>query len=345
MPTKNGGAARRRIFVTGGAGYIGSHVVMRLLELGHDVLVYDNLSTGRRLPGIGGDFFHGDLDDPAALRQALAQGPFDAVLHFAAFTDVGESQRQPLAYHRNNAANTLALLEACQQANIDRLIFSSTAAVYGDSADGVVNEDAPLCPISPYGASKLAAERMIADLSAASDLRSVSLRYFNVAGADPAGKAGPLSDKAEHLITAICRTILGQQAVFVINGNDFPTADGTCERDFIHILDLVEAHVVALDHLLADGPSLTLNCGYGHGTSVAEVVSVAQKISGVSFPVKVGPRRPGDTVRVIADCGLIKEKLSWRPRHDDLAAMIETALAWEKVKEERLMAAGTSEPS
>jgi UDP-glucose 4-epimerase len=339
MPRKEADPAPRRLFVTGGAGYIGSHVVLRLLELGHEVLVFDNLSTGRRLPGIGGDFYFGDLGDPAALRQALARGSFDAVLHFAASTDVGESQRWPLAYHRNNAANSLALLEACREAGISRLIFSSTAAVYGDSAEGVLRESAPLCPISPYGASKLAAERMIEDLAAGSDQRFVTLRYFNVAGTDPAGRAGPLSDQAEHLITALCRTILGRQEGFVINGDDYPTPDGTCERDFIHVLDLVEAHIAALDRLLAGGRSLTLNCGYGHGTSVAEVVAVARQVSGVAFPVTVGPRRPGDTVRAIADCGLIKDKLGWQPRHDDLAAMIETALAWEKVKAERLAAA------
>ncbi len=237
MPREEASPAPRRLFVTGGAGYIGSHVVLRLLEQGHAVLVFDNLSTGRRLPGIGGDFHFGDLGDRAALRQALARGPFDAVLHFAASTDIGESQRRPLAYHRNNAANSLALLEACREAGIDRLIFSSTAAVYGDSAEGVLRESAPLCPTSPYGASKLAAERMIADLAAGSDLRFVALRYFNVAGADPASRAGPLGDRAEHLITALCRTILGRQEGFVINGDDYPTPDGTCERDFIHVLD------------------------------------------------------------------------------------------------------------
>ena len=339
MPKAQIRPATSRVLVTGGAGYIGSHVVLSLLERGHEVVVYDNLVSGARLPGIGGHFVYGDLGDRAALGDVLGAQRFDAVMHFAASTDVGESQRRPLAYYRNNLANSLNLLEACAEAGVTRLIFSSTAAVYGNGNGAPLRESAPLEPISPYGVAKLAAERMIEDLAACGGLSFVTLRYFNVAGADPAGRAGQLSEQSGHLITAICRAILGKQKDFVINGNDYPTADGTCVRDFIHVNDLATAHIAALDHLLTGGASLTLNCGYGHGASVSQVIEAARRVSGIAFPVVVGPRRPGDTVSAIADCGRIKQALGWRPQHDDLAFIIETGLAWERAKDERIAAA------
>jgi UDP-glucose 4-epimerase len=206
-----------------------------------------------------------------------------------------------------------------------------------------LGEESPLRPISAYGSSKLAAERMIQDYAASSDFRYATLRYFNVAGADPEARVGPLGEHADHLITTLCRTILGHREGFMINGDDYPTSDGTAERDYIHILDLAEAHICALNHLMAGGESLTLNCGYGHGTSVSAVLAEARRVSGAEIPATIGPRRPGDAMRAVADCALIKKRLGWQPRHDDLAAMIKTALAWEAIRTEKMAMAETQE--
>jgi UDP-glucose 4-epimerase len=324
-----------RVFVTGGAGYIGSHAVLALGEAGHEVLTYDNLSTGRREAVLQGALVVGDLADRALLQRTLQAFRPDAVIHFAASIEVGESVRDPLKYYRNNSANALNLLEAVRAAGIGRFLFSSTAAVYGNPSVVPVNEDAQLAPINPYGASKLVTERMLADLAAADPaFRYVALRYFNVAGADPLVRLGQDYANPTHLITRALKTALGIYPRLDIFGTDYPTPDGTCIRDYIHVSDLARAHVDALDYLhdadaAAPHPVQVCNCGYGHGFSVREVVAMAKAVTGVDFPVTEVDRRAGDPAELVAASERARRLLHWQPLHDDLEFILRTAWQWE----------------
>lgn len=319
-----------RVLVTGGAGYIGSHVVLQLGEAGHDVVVYDNLSTGSRDAVLAGTLVEGDLADRERLAAVFEAHGFDAIMHFAANIVVPESVADPLKYYGNNTRNTLGLLEAAAQFGVGKVVFSSTAAVYGIPEQSLVDEAAPLAPINPYGASKMMSERMLADLAAASSLRYVALRYFNVAGADPQGRIGQSTPKATHLIKVAAEAAVGLRQGLTVFGSDYPTADGTCVRDYIHVADLARAHIDALEYLAQGGSSRTMNCGYGHGSSVLEVIEAVKRVSGVDFPVQLDERRAGDPPALIAESRLIRDVLGWTPRHDDLDFIVQTALDWER---------------
>jgi len=321
----------RRIFVTGGAGYIGSHVVRQLGEAGYTVLVYDNLSTGNRDAVMHGELVVGDLSDRDTLRKTLERFRPDAVMHFAAAIEVGESVANPLKYYRNNTANTLGMLEETTSLGIGRFIFSSTAAVYGEPDIVPVSESAPLTPINPYGASKLMSERLLADLAAARpDFNYVALRYFNVAGADPLARIGQDYTNPTHLITRALKTALGKFNQLQVFGTDYPTSDGTCIRDYIHVEDLANAHLMALNYLLNNGTSNIFNCGYGHGLSVQEVIQTTKKVTGIDFPVIDANRRPGDPPELVADSRKIKNELGWLPQFDNIEQIISHAWAWEQ---------------
>ncbi|MEB3180066.1 MAG: UDP-glucose 4-epimerase GalE [Nostocaceae cyanobacterium] len=324
---------KSKVLVTGGAGYIGSHVVRQLGEAGYDVVVYDNLSTGSPKSVLYGQLIVGDLGNQDHLYQVFSQHQFTAVLHFAASLSVPESVERPLDYYTNNTRNTLNLLRCCSVMGVDQIIFSSTAAVYGEVEQNPVRETSPPSPINPYGRSKLMSEWLIRDYAAASALKYVILRYFNVAGADPNGKIGQLSRKAAHLIKAACDAALGRIPELQIFGDDFPTPDGTGIRDYIHVEDLAAAHLDGLRYLEQGGESQILNCGYGQGYSVQEVIARVKAISGVDFPVVVTQRRPGDPACVTACADKIREVLGWRPKYDDLDQIVATTFAWEKQQE------------
>ena len=326
----NGGGGRA-VLVTGGAGYIGSHVVLALREAGYPVAVLDDLSTGRRA-AVPADvpLIEGDAGCAATARRAIADHGAAAAVHLAGSVSVPESVADPLLYWRNNAGAGAAFLQACIAGGVRRLVFSSTAAVYGAPRASPVPEDAPTAPISPYGASKLAVEWMLRDAASAHDFRYAALRYFNVAGADPDGRAGQSAPGADHLVKAACETALGARDRLVVFGADYPTADGTCVRDYVHVSDLARAHVAALRRLEAGSGSLTLNCGYGRGFSVREVVAAVRMAAGAPFEVRDGPRRPGDPSALVADARRIREALDWTPRHDDLDVIVRTALAWAR---------------
>ncbi|MGH6945100.1 MAG: UDP-glucose 4-epimerase GalE [Geminicoccaceae bacterium] len=323
--------ADNALLVTGGAGYVGSHVVLTLRDAGWPVVVLDDLSTGRRaaLPDEV-ELVEGDVGDTRLLADLLENRAIRAVLHFAGSVAVEESVREPLVYYRNNAMKSLALIEACVRAGIEGFVLSSTAAVYGNPEHVPVAEDASTRPLNPYGRSKLMIEQMLADADAAFGLRHVILRYFNVAGADPAGRSGLATPNATHLLKVACEAALGKRKSILLFGNDYPTPDGTCVRDFIHVSDLADAHVRALEHLLAGGTSLTLNCGYGHGCSVREVLDTVARVHGSPLAVEAAPRRPGDAVEVVAASGRIRSELGWRPRYDDLERIVRDALAFER---------------
>ena len=320
-----------KILVTGGAGYIGSHIVRSLAEKGYDVTVYDNLSYGHEWAVLYGRLIKGDLADKKLLHSVFKQEGFDAVIHLAAFVVVDESIREPIKYYRNNFVNTLNLIEACLKHNVNRFIFSSTAAVYGIPEKVPVTEDTPLLPINPYGASKVMVERVLNDINISHGFRYISLRYFNVAGADLFSRIGQARKDATHLITVSLRTALGENKHLDIFGTDYPTPDGTCIRDYIHVDDLADAHILSLESLASGSSSCRIfNCGYGHGCSVREVVDKVKEVTGIDFPVRQTGRRPGDPPELIADASRIKKELGWKPKYDDLAYIIKTAWDWEK---------------
>lgn len=322
----------QKVLVTGGAGYIGSHVVRQLGEAGYDLVVYDNCSTGVPKSVLHGQLIIGDLADIDRLYQVFAKHQFSAVLHFAASLVVPESVAYPLDYYANNTRNTLNLLRCCSVMGVNQLIFSSTAAVYGEPQENPVTENTPTLPINPYGRSKLMSELMIRDYALASSMRYIILRYFNVAGADPGGRIGQNSANATHLIANVCNAALKRQSELKIFGTDFPTPDGTGIRDYIHVEDLATAHVDSLRYLEQNGESQILNCGYGKGYSVRQVVEQAKAISGVDFPVIELERRPGDPAWVTACADKIRQVLNWQPKHNNLDDIIYSHLAWETRK-------------
>ncbi len=320
------------ILVTGGAGYIGSHVVRQLTMAGRKVVVLDNLSTGFEGAVIGAELIIGDTGDKELVQKLLADHNIDTVMHFAAHTIVPESVSNPLKYYGNNTCCTRNLLECCSKANVKHFIFSSTAAVYGVPDQAITAEDTPTAPINPYGMSKLMSEMMLKDLSFATPLRHVILRYFNVAGSNPDGEIGQSTEKATLLIKVACETALGKRDSISVFGTDYDTEDGTGVRDYIHVEDLADAHIKALEHLEKGGESSTFNCGYGHGYSVREVLDTVQKISGNDLNIIEQPRRAGDPPTLIAKADRIQEILNWKPQFDDLKLIVKTSLEWEENK-------------
>lgn len=319
-----------KILLTGGAGYIGSHVAKKLSQAGYEVITYDNLSTGHSWAVLNGSLVIGDICDKTNLREVFLNYDINIVMHFAANIVVPESIDNPLKYYLNNVSGTLTLLDVMNEFNVDKLIFSSTAAVYGIPAVVPVKESMPINPINPYGWSKAMVEQILADLSGAGKLSYIALRYFNAAGADKMGKIGEGKKDASHLITRAIRTALGIYDHLEVYGTDYPTPDGTCIRDYIHVEDLAQAHVLAVDYLLRNGASQVLNCGYNRGFSVFEVISAVKKTTGVDFPIILAPRRLGDPPNLIADSQKIKSVLNWQPEYADLSIIISSAWAWEK---------------
>lgn len=319
------------VLVTGGAGYIGSHMVHALVEAGESVIVIDNLSTGfsQYLPE-GVPLFIGDVADENLVEGVIAAHGIDAIIHFAGSVVVPESMTDPLSYYRNNTMTTRNLLNVAVKTGVRRFIFSSTAAVYGNPDTTPVAEDAPTRPLSPYGSSKLMTEIMLHDIAPAYGMDFVVLRYFNVAGADPQGRTGLATVGATHLLKMAVEAATGQRSKVDVFGTDYQTPDGSCIRDFIHVSDLVEAHRAALDYLRQGGPSTTLNCGYGRGYSVLETIEAVRRASGRNFAVQYAPRRDGDIVTMIADTQRIRSTLDWTPRYDDLETIARHALAWEE---------------
>jgi UDP-glucose 4-epimerase len=319
------------ILVTGGAGYIGSHMVLALTEMGEKVVVLDNLSTGFWWAiAPEAKLVEGDIGDEALLDRIMAEYSFDAVVHFAGSIVVPDSVRDPLGYYLNNTVKSRMLMACAVKAGIPRFIFSSTAAVYGNTAAEPVFEDAPLAPISPYGSSKLMTEWMLKDTHAAHGLQYVALRYFNVAGGDPKGRIGQSTPRATHLIKVACQAALGQRDSLEVYGTDYATPDGTCLRDYIHVSDLIAAHVDALTHLRKGGESGIFNCGYGKGYSVLDVIKSVERVNGAALPVKFGPRRAGDPAAIVAGAERVRQVLGWQPRYDNLDFIVETALGWER---------------
>ena len=319
------------VLVTGGAGYIGSHMVRALAEAGERVVVIDDLSTGFSafLPE-GVPLFIGDAADENLVEGVISAHRVDSIIHFAGSVVVPESMRDPLAYYRNNTMTTRSLLNVAVKCGVNRFIFSSTAAVYGNPDQVPVPEHAPTRPLSPYGSSKLMTEIMLHDVAAAHGLNYVVLRYFNVAGADPLARIGLATVGATHLLKVAVEAATGQRAKIDVFGTDYPTPDGSCIRDFIHVSDLAQAHRAALSYLRDGGAAVTLNCGYGRGYSVIETIEAVRRVSGRNFAVQYGPRRPGDIMTMIADTGRIRRTLDWTPQYDDLETIAVHALAWEE---------------
>jgi UDP-glucose 4-epimerase len=321
------------VLVTGGAGYIGSHAVLELLDAGYRPVVLDDLSSGFRSAVADDVPFHvGSVADTALVEDILERHGVAAIMHFAASIVVAESVADPAKYYRNNALGTLLLAETTLRAGVGRFIFSSSAAVYGtpDTAEPI-GEEAPTRPINPYGKSKLMAEEMLRDLAAAHSIfRPVSLRYFNVSGCEPSGRAGQMAPNETHLVPLAIETALGRRPVLRIFGDDYPTRDGTCERDYIHAVDLAAAHIAALRYLEGGGAPVTLNCGRGHGHTVREVIAALEAETGNKLPVALAPRRPGDPPRLVAKAERIRQVLGWRPIHSELGEIIASALSWQK---------------
>jgi UDP-glucose 4-epimerase len=319
------------VLVTGGAGYVGSHMVLELVDAGERVVVLDNLSAGFPWAVAEGvPLIIGDTGDQTLVARLIREHGVEAIIHFAASVVVPDSVRDPLDYYRNNTVNSRALIDCALKNGIRQFIFSSTAAVYGDPTKIPAKEDSPTQPTSPYGWSKLMTEIMLRDAADAHDLSYLVLRYFNVAGSDPRHRTGQSSKAATHLIKVAVEAAVGLRPKLQIFGTDYPTPDGTCIRDYIHVSDLARAHSDALRHLRSGGPSLTLNCGYGHGFSVLEVIETVKRVAGVNFKVETAPRRPGDPARIVADSELARATLRWQPRFDNLATIVEHALAWER---------------
>ncbi|HET6522309.1 MAG TPA: UDP-glucose 4-epimerase GalE [Geminicoccaceae bacterium] len=324
------GPSDLRVLVTGGAGYVGSHILRHLVRAGHEAVAFDNLYSGHPWAVVGAELITGDLGDEGRLGALLAERRFDAVIHSAAHIWVGESVQDPAKYYRNNTCNAIRLFDLCARHGVRRVVFSSTAAVYGDPGIPLIPESTPLRPINPYGASKMMAERALADIAAAHGLDYVVFRYFNVAGADAEARIGEATPDNSHLIKVALETAMGLRSGMRINGTDFDTPDGTCIRDYVHVDDLAGAHVAAIGWLMDGGGSATLNCGYGHGFSVREVLDACRRITGIDFPIEEGPRRPGDPPVLVSDTRLIRERFGWRPAHDDLDHIVATAWRWEQ---------------
>ncbi|HEY8053069.1 MAG: UDP-glucose 4-epimerase GalE [Steroidobacterales bacterium] len=318
------------ILVTGGAGYIGSHVVLQLRARGERVVVLDDLSRGFRQAVIDTPLVVGRVGDREAVLELLRAHAVDTVMHFAAFTIVPESVSEPLKYYGNNTCSTRTLLECCVAAGVRNFVFSSTAAVYGMPADGVAGEDTPTAPINPYGTSKLMSEWMLRDVASATPLKYAALRYFNVAGSDPQCRVGQASPNATLLVKVACETAIGKRPQVCVFGSDYATPDGTGVRDYIHVEDLATAHLDALQYLRGGGVSTTLNVGYGHGYSVREVLASVERVSGARLNVREQPRRAGDPPALVARAERIRAELGWRPKYDDLDAIVRTSLAWER---------------
>ena len=319
------------VLVTGGAGYIGSHMVLALLDAGHSPLILDDFSTGHeQLVPAGVPVIRGNVGDIEVTNRLFGDHKIDAVAHFAASIVVPESVADPLKYYLNNTVSTARLIKACVNAGVGRFIFSSTAAVYGNQDESLIGEEAGCWPENPYGTSKLMSEQILGDASKAHDLSYVALRYFNVAGADPAGRAGQLSKPATHLIKVALEVATGQRDVMQVFGTDYPTDDGSCIRDYIHVTDLIAAHMAALEHLLGGGGSLTLNCGYGKGSSVHQVLESVARLSGTNLNVEMAARRAGDAAALVADSTRLRNRLGWQPQLDDLDGIVRSALAWER---------------
>jgi UDP-glucose 4-epimerase len=318
-----------RILVTGGAGYIGSHAVRLFLHRGHDVWIYDNLSLGHRAAVPAERLIVGDLAETARLDQALVAHRIEAVVHFAAFTYVGESVQQPAKYYQNNLVHSLNLLDAMRRLGIDRFVFSSTCATYGVPEKVPITEDEKQLPINPYGNTKLAVERALADYSRAYNWGFAALRYFNAAGASPDGDIGEDHDPETHLIPLVLQAVLGQRPPLTVFGSDYPTPDGTCIRDYVHVDDLAEAHLLALEKL-SPGSQLRYNLGTGRGYSVREVIRSAEEVTGKPVPFHEGPRRAGDPPVLVASAEKIQRELGWRPRYTELRGILETAWNWHR---------------
>ncbi|MBT9290078.1 UDP-glucose 4-epimerase GalE [Prosthecodimorpha staleyi] len=324
------------VLVTGGAGYIGSHMVWELVDRDEPVVVLDRLSTGFRWAvAPEAAFVEGDIGDEALLDDVIARFGVDAIIHFAGSVVVPDSVADPLGYYLNNTVKSRAVIAAAVRNGVRHFVFSSTSAVYGDPPTIPVGEDAPLKPLSPYGTSKLMTELMLADVAAAHDFRYAALRYFNVAGADPKGRTGQSTRGATHLIKVAVETALGDRPEIQVFGTDYDTPDGTGVRDYIHVADLIDAHVRALDHLRAGNPSLIANCGYERGFSVLEVLKAVERVAGLSLPVRIAPRRPGDSPKVVARSERVRQVLGWAPRWDDLDTIVGHALAWERSRRRR----------
>ena len=319
------------VLVTGGAGYIGSHTVRALTDAGESVVVIDNLSTGfSQFVPEGVALFIGDAADENLVEGVISAHQVETIIHFAGSVVVPDSMRDPLAYYRNNTMTTRSLLNAAVKCGVNRFVFSSTAAVYGNPDHVPVPEHAPTRPLSPYGSSKLMTEIMLHDVAAAHGMNYVVLRYFNVAGADPQARIGLATVGATHLMKIAVEAATGQRAKIDVFGTDYPTPDGSCIRDFVHVTDLAQAHRAALSYLRGGGTSMTLNCGYGHGYSVKETIEAVRRISGRNFAVQYAPRRPGDIMTMIADTTLIRWTLNWTPQYDDLETIAAHALKWEE---------------
>lgn len=320
----------KKLLVTGGAGYIGSHVVRQLGAAGEDVVTLDNLCTGFREAVTAGELIVGETGDAALLERIFAEHDIDTILHFAAHTIVPESVADPLKYYRNNTCSSRTLLEAAQKHGVRHFVFSSTAAVYGIPPGGKAGEDSPNVPINPYGTSKLMTEWMLRDLALAGGPSYVALRYFNVAGCEPTGTIGQSTPKATLLVKVACEAATGKRPGVSIFGTDYPTPDGTGLRDYIHVEDLASAHLDALTYLRNGGESTTLNCGYGHGYSVREVLEAVENVNGAPLTITEEPRRAGDPPELVAVADKVRSVLGWKPRYDDLETIVRTSLEWER---------------